>query len=303
MPDSASARRGHELLPPRSPPEPYSILFEPVPIGPLVARNRFFQVPHCNGMGYRDPGAQAAMRKVKAEGGWAVVCTEQAEIHRDFGHHAVHRAADLGQPGSPGAGPGAAGAIHEGGALAGIELCHNGLNAPNLYTRETPLAPHHLPVATYGYDPVQARMMTKQDLADLRRWHRNAVLRAMRRLRRPLRVRRALLRRHRALPFAAVQPAHRRVRRQRPQPDAAAPRDPRGHQRGRRRPGRRRLPDQRGRGARRRGPGPRRHRGEILGETRRAARPVGLRAGHLGSRLGDLTVRARRAIRRNSSPG
>jgi dimethylamine/trimethylamine dehydrogenase len=73
-----------------------------------------------------------------------------------------------------------AGAIHEGGALAGIELCHNGLNAPNLYTREIPLAPHHLPVATYGFDPVQARMMTKQDLADLRRWHRNAVLRAMR---------------------------------------------------------------------------------------------------------------------------
>jgi hypothetical protein len=35
-------------------------------------------------------------------------------------------------------------------------------------------------VATYGFGPVQARMMTKQDLADLRRWHRNAVLRAMR---------------------------------------------------------------------------------------------------------------------------
>ena len=38
-------------------PSPYDILFEPVPIGPLVARNRFFQVPHCNGMGYRDPSA------------------------------------------------------------------------------------------------------------------------------------------------------------------------------------------------------------------------------------------------------
>ena len=31
----------------------YDILFEPVPIGPLMAKNRFFQVPHCNGMGYR----------------------------------------------------------------------------------------------------------------------------------------------------------------------------------------------------------------------------------------------------------
>lgn len=33
----------------------YDILFEPVQLGPVRARNRFFQVPHCNGMGYRDP--------------------------------------------------------------------------------------------------------------------------------------------------------------------------------------------------------------------------------------------------------
>ena len=161
-----------------TPPAPYDILFEPVAIGPLVAKNRFFQVPHCNGMGYRDPSAEAAMRKVKAEGGWAVVSTEQVEIHPtsditpfielriwdDKDLPALARIAD---------------AIHEGGALAGIELCHNGLNAPNLYSRETPLAPHHLPVASYGYDPVQARMMSKQDIADLRRWHRNAVARSM----------------------------------------------------------------------------------------------------------------------------
>ena len=164
---------------PPAPPEPYSILFEPVRIGPLVARNRFFGVPHCNGMGYRDPSAQAELRRVKAEGGWAVVCTEQAEIHptsdiTPFIELRIWDDQDLPALAR------IAGAIHEGGALAGIELCHNGLNAPNLYTRETPLAPHHLPVATYGYDPVQARMMTKQDLADLRRWHRNAVLRAMR---------------------------------------------------------------------------------------------------------------------------
>ncbi len=161
-----------------TPPAPYGILFEPVAIGPLLAKNRFFQVPHCNGMGYRDPSAEAAMRKVKAEGGWAVVCTEQVEIHPtsditpfielriwdDKDLPALARIAD---------------AIHQGGALAGIELCHNGLNSPNLYSRETPLGPHHLPVASYGYDPVQARMMSKQDVADLRRWHRNAVARSM----------------------------------------------------------------------------------------------------------------------------
>ena len=59
----------------------YDILFEPVDIGPVTARNRFYQVPHCNGMGYRDPTALAWMRGVKAEGGWAVVCTEQVELH------------------------------------------------------------------------------------------------------------------------------------------------------------------------------------------------------------------------------
>ncbi len=61
----------------------YDVLFEPVQLGPVTARNRFFQVPHCNGMGHRDPTAHAVMRGVKAEGGWAVVCTEEVEIHPD----------------------------------------------------------------------------------------------------------------------------------------------------------------------------------------------------------------------------
>ena len=60
---------------------PYDVLLAPMAIGPVTARNRFFQVPHCNGMGYRDIRAHAEMRAVKAQGGWAVICTEQAEIH------------------------------------------------------------------------------------------------------------------------------------------------------------------------------------------------------------------------------
>ena len=59
----------------------YDVLFEPVPIGPVTAPNRFYQVPHCNGMGYRDVTALATMRGIKAEGGWGVVCTEQVEFH------------------------------------------------------------------------------------------------------------------------------------------------------------------------------------------------------------------------------
>ena len=62
-------------------PSQYDILFEPVRIGPKVAKNRFYQVPHCNGGGYRDPSAVAEMRRTKAEGGWGVIFTEQTEIH------------------------------------------------------------------------------------------------------------------------------------------------------------------------------------------------------------------------------
>lgn len=118
----------------------YDILFEPVQIGPVTTKNRFYQVPHCNGGGYRDPSAVAAMRRVKAEGGWGVVFTEQVEMH----HSSVitpfielHLWDDDDVPMLAKM----ASAIHEFDTLAGIQLAYSGVNGPNLYTREVPLAP------------------------------------------------------------------------------------------------------------------------------------------------------------------
>lgn len=155
----------------------YDVLFEPVRIGPVTARNRFFQVPHCNGMGHRDPTAHAVMRGVKAEGGWAVVCTEEVEIHHttDVGPYVEGRIWDDADV------PAHARLVehvHAHGSLAGIELVHSGLNAANLWVRRPPLAPAHLP--TTGNNPVQARRMGPDDIADLRRWHRQAVARSLR---------------------------------------------------------------------------------------------------------------------------
>jgi dimethylamine/trimethylamine dehydrogenase len=157
----------------------YDLLFEPVRIGPVTTKNRFFQVPHCNGMGYRDPSALATMRAIKAQGGWGVVCSEQAEIHPSaeicpFIELRIWDDQDLPMLAR------IADAIHAYGALAGLQLCHNGMNAPNLYSREIPFGPADLPVASSSLDPVQARAMTKRDLRDLRRWHRDAALRARR---------------------------------------------------------------------------------------------------------------------------
>ena len=59
----------------------YDILFEPVTIGPKVARNRFYQPGQCNGMGRQRPLGHARMRGVKAEGGWAVINTEWCSVH------------------------------------------------------------------------------------------------------------------------------------------------------------------------------------------------------------------------------
>ena len=155
----------------------YDILFEPLQIGPVTARNRFCQVAHCNGGGYRDPSAAAAMRAIKGEGGWGVIFTEQTEMHHtseiapyielrlwdDEDIPVLARMAD---------------AIHEYDALAGTELTYAGVNGPNLYTKEVPLAPTAMPIRTYTSDPVSARAMTRKDIRDLRRWHRNACLRA-----------------------------------------------------------------------------------------------------------------------------
>lgn len=153
----------------------YDILFEPVRIGPVTARNRFYQVPHCNGMGHPMPSAVAAMRGVKAEGGWAVVSTEECEIHHtsdvspypearlwdDRDIPALARMAD---------------AVHEHGSLAAIELTHNGFEASNRMSREVPMGPSAMVVN--NYDPLQARAMDKSDIRAVRRWHREAALRS-----------------------------------------------------------------------------------------------------------------------------
>ena len=155
----------------------YDVLFEPVRLGPVTARNRFFQVPHCNGMGHRDPTAHAVMRGVKAEGGWAVVCTEEVEIHptSDVGGYIEGRLWDDADiPGHERL----VEQVHAHGSLAGIELCHNGMAEGNFYGRIPPLGPSHLPVTTH--EPIQARAMSREDIADLRRRHRQAVQRSLR---------------------------------------------------------------------------------------------------------------------------
>lgn len=152
----------------------YDILFEPVPFGPLTLRNRFYQVPHCNGLGAGLPYSHAAMRGVKAEGGWAAVCTEILSIHpsSDSTPFPQVKLWDADDERSLRL---LTDAVHEHGAYAGAELAHGGWAVANRYTREPLLSPIDFPSRR---DPIQARAMDKADIAEYRRWHRRAALRA-----------------------------------------------------------------------------------------------------------------------------
>jgi len=154
---------------------PYSRLFEAVQIGPVVTKNRFYQVPHCCGMGHVRPRAHAALRGVKAKGGWGVVSTEEAEIHpsSDLAPYAEQRIWDKNDI------PALqmmTDAVHEHGALAAIELTHSGHNSTNLFSRIPAMSPNAQAV-NFLY-PKQARRMTKKDISDFRAWHKQAALNA-----------------------------------------------------------------------------------------------------------------------------
>ena len=153
----------------------YDILFEPVTIGPVTARNRFYQVPHCTGIGWTQPETLARLRGIKAEGGWAVVATEETEIHPTGDCEPFHEGRLWDDRDIPAMAL-MADSVHEHGALAAIEIMHHGASSANWGTRLAPIAPSHRPIIYYS--PVQARAMDKQDIRDLRRWHRDAAIRS-----------------------------------------------------------------------------------------------------------------------------
>ena len=155
----------------------YDILFEPVKVGPVTAPNRFYQTPHATGLGWQRPRAGAALRGIKAEGGWGVVCTEYCSIHPSsddspFGFLTLWDEDDVAALAAT------ADAIHAHGSLAGIELWHGGSHASNRMSRVPGLAPSVTP-AMYHL-PTTARAMDLSDIKAFRGWQRSAAQRAKR---------------------------------------------------------------------------------------------------------------------------
>ncbi len=153
----------------------YDVLFEPVQIGPVSAPNRFYQTPHATGMGNMMPNSSVALRALKAEGGWGVVCTEYCSIHPSsdetpYAYLSLWDDEDTLQLAATSK------AIHAHGSLAGIELWHGGSHSSNRGTREVALAPMAGSAKYIG--PTQVKGMDLADIERFRGWHRDAALRA-----------------------------------------------------------------------------------------------------------------------------
>ena len=119
----------------------YDILFEPVRIGPVTARNRFYAVPHASGMTNTMPRMRAAFRGIKAEGGWGVVCTGYVSIASELRTMRRCRYATLWDENDVRSHALMTDAVHKHGALAGIELWHGGGSVMNRRQPLPPLSP------------------------------------------------------------------------------------------------------------------------------------------------------------------
>jgi dimethylamine/trimethylamine dehydrogenase len=153
----------------------YDILFEPVKIGPKVARNRFYQVPHCAGGGSDRPGFQAEMRGVKAQGGWAAVCTEYCSIHpsSDDSPSVSARLWDEDDIANLAV---MCDRVHQYDSLAGVELWHGGIHPMNAESRHVRNGPYQIPSDMHPSN--YARCMDVDDIKRMQGWYVDAALRA-----------------------------------------------------------------------------------------------------------------------------
>ena len=153
----------------------YDPLFEPIAIGPKTLKNRFYQVPQCTGAGVLKPGANAAHREVKAEGGWGALCTESCSIHPEV-NQTLSTCTTLWDEGDVINHRHMTDEVHKWGALAGVELGAGGVK-DNLQTRYVAAAFDRFPSA--GIPKVYTYEADEDDIRRIMRMYEEAAQRAI----------------------------------------------------------------------------------------------------------------------------
>lgn len=148
-------------------------LFEPVRVGRKVSKNRFYQAPH-SGFGQEKPNSEVAFRALRAEGGWGVINT-QACLISPTGDTSPHVGARLWDDKDARLLSAMCDAVHEHGALVGVELTHPGVHSRNRETRLPPIGPGQISSEIQVLQTSQA--MTRRDIrASVAEWVRAARL-------------------------------------------------------------------------------------------------------------------------------
>jgi dimethylamine/trimethylamine dehydrogenase len=162
--------------PDASPPERYAVLFEPVRIGPKVAPNRFYQVPHSTGFGSERFNSQARFRATKAEGGWGTVCLELCSIGEEADRAPLPVPARLWDDADVRALSVLCSQAHDSGALVGIELWHGGSSVDLPAGRRTPGAPTQLPSDAFAL--TYPRELDRRGIREIQAQYTRAAVRA-----------------------------------------------------------------------------------------------------------------------------
>src|SRR3989440_10647420 len=153
----------------------HDILFEPIQLGPKTMKNRFYQIPHCNGFGSEKPLSQAHFRAMKAEGGYGACCTEDCSIspESDDTHRVSARLWDDEDIKNLSV---MCEMLHEHGALAAAELWYGGPHAPCMESRAVPRGPSQIP-SDFEY-LTYAKEMDKDDIREVQQLYVDAAKRA-----------------------------------------------------------------------------------------------------------------------------
>jgi dimethylamine/trimethylamine dehydrogenase len=152
----------------------YDILFEPIKIGPKVARNRLWQAPHCMGGGAERPGFQAYHRALKAEGGWAVVGTEYTAIAPES-EDMPRIAGRLWDQGDVRNYRLLTEKAHEHGALASVQLWYGGPFAGGQESRMVGVRKAVSHARAYLGVPVAGREMSKDEIREVQQYYVRAA--------------------------------------------------------------------------------------------------------------------------------
>jgi dimethylamine/trimethylamine dehydrogenase len=153
----------------------HDILFEPIQLGPKTMKNRFYQIPHCNGFGSEKPLSQAYFRAMKAEGGYGACCTEYCSIspESDDTHRVSARLWDDEDIKNLSV---MCEMLHEHGALAAAELWYGGPHAPCMESRCVPRGPSQIP-SDFEY-LTYPKEMDKDDIREVQQLYVDAAKRA-----------------------------------------------------------------------------------------------------------------------------